>query len=154
MIREATRWAPLSPLGVLYASLEDNNYNGYHIPRGSVVFANVWALSRDERYYSSPEEFNPDEYILKSEGGKGEPSLEGPFGFGRRVCLGEHLALAGVYIVMATLLATMDLNCPIPENGERIEPRVTFSNGLSGVPDSFHCVITPTSERARELLLQ
>lgn len=111
-------------------------------------------MSRDKRYYSSPEEFNPGRYISKSEGGKGGPLPEGPLRFGRRVCPGEHLALAGAYIVMATLLATMDLNCPIHENGERIEPRVTFSNGLSGVPDSFHCVITPTSERARELLLQ
>ncbi|KAJ6006938.1 hypothetical protein N7451_004882 [Penicillium sp. IBT 35674x] len=153
VIQEATRWAPLSPLGVPHASLEDDIYNGYHIPKGSVVFANAWAMSRDERYYSSPEEFDPDRYISKSEGGKGEPLPEGSFGFGRRVCPGQYLALAGVYIVLATLLATMDLDCPVHGNGERIEPRVTFSNGLSGVPDSFQCVITPTSERTRELLL-
>lgn len=154
VIQEATRWAPLSPLGVPHASLADDTYKGYHIPRGSVVFANAWAMSRDERHYSSPGEFNPDRYISKSEGGKGEPLPEGPFGFGRRVCPGQHLALAGVYIILATLLATMDLDCPMRENGGKFEPRVTFSNGLSGVPDSFQCVITPTSKRASELLLR
>ncbi|KAJ5641242.1 hypothetical protein N7490_005242 [Penicillium lividum] len=152
VIQETTRWAPLSPLGVPHASLEDDTYNGYHIPKGSVVFANAWAMSRDERHYSSPEEFNPDRFIPPSEGGKGEPLPEGPFGFGRRVCPGQHLALAGVYIVVATLLATMDLHCPVDDNGERIEPRVAFSNGLSGVPDSFPCVITPRSDKARKLL--
>lgn len=152
VIQEATRWAPLSPLGVPHASLADDTYRGYYIPAGSVVFANAWAMSRDERFYSSPDDFNPDRYIPRTEGGDEEPLPEGPFGFGRRVCPGQHLALAGVYIVVATLLATMDLRCPVDGNGKRIEPRVTFSNGLSGVPDSFPCVITPRSEKARELL--
>jgi cytochrome P450 len=153
VIQEATRWAPLSPLGVPHASLADDTYQGYLIPHGSVVFANAWAMSRDERVYSAPGNFNPDRYIPHREGGRGEPFPEGPFGFGRRVCPGQHLALAGVYIVVATLLATMDLEPPVDEDGERIEPRVTFSSGLSGVPDSFPCVITPRSEKARDLLL-
>jgi cytochrome P450 len=152
IIQEATRWAPLSPLGVPHASLADDCYQGYHIPAGSVVFANAWAMSRDERVYSSPDEFNPDRYLPLADGGMGEPYPEGPFGFGRRVCPGQHLALAGVYTVVATLLATMDLQCPIDETGERMEPRVTFSNGLSGVPDSFPCVITPRSKKATALL--
>ncbi|KAL4864577.1 cytochrome P450 [Aspergillus spectabilis] len=152
VIQEATRWAPLSPLGVPHASLKDDVYNSLHIPAGSIVFANAWAMSRDERYYSSPNEFNPDRYIPQSEGGKGEPLPEGPFGFGRRVCPGQYLALAGVYIAVATLLATMDLKCPVDEKGEAILPNVTFSTGLSGVPDSFRCIMTVRSAKARELL--
>ncbi|KAJ5274090.1 hypothetical protein N7478_009215 [Penicillium angulare] len=153
VIQEATRWAPLSPLGVPHASLENDCYKGYHIPKGSVVFANAWAMSRDERHYSSPDEFLPHRFIPKSEGGKGEPLPEGPFGFGRRVCPGQHLALAGVYIALATLVATMDLNCPVDENGRTIKPHVTFSSGLSGVPNSFPCVITPRSAEVKYLLL-
>ncbi|KAJ5902168.1 cytochrome P450 [Penicillium taxi] len=153
VIQESTRWAPLSPLGVPHASIADDTYKGYHIPAGSVVFANAWAMSRDERYYSSPDDFNPDRYIPQSEGGKGEPLPEGPFGFGRRVCPGQYLALASVYIIMSTLVATMEMKCPVDEKGERILPKVTFTNGLSGVPDSFPCVITPRSEKAQELIL-
>lgn len=152
VIQEATRWAPLSPLGVPHASLEDDTFKGYHIPKGSVVFANAWAMSRDERHYSSPNDFDPDRFIPQSEGGRGEPLPEGPFGFGRRVCPGQHLALAGVCIVLSTLLATMDLGCPVDEKGQVIEPQVTFSNGLSGVPDSFPCIMKPRSPRAKELL--
>ncbi|KAJ5729591.1 uncharacterized protein N7483_004099 [Penicillium malachiteum] len=153
VIQEATRWAPLSPLGVPHASIEDDIYDGYYIPKGSVVFANAWAMSRDKRHYSSPDDFNPDRFISKSEGGMGEPLPEGPFGFGRRVCPGQHLALAGVYIVLVTLVATMELNCPVDESGKRIEPKVSFSSGLSGVPDSFACVMKPRSEKTRELLI-
>ena len=153
VIQETTRWAPLSPVGIPHASLADDFYRGYYIPGGSVVFANAWAMSRDERYYSSPDDFNPDRYIPREEGGKGEPFPEGPFGFGRRVCPGQYLALAGVYISIVTLLATMDLKYPVDERGEKIQPQVKFSNGLSGVPDIFQCVMTPRSEKTKELLL-
>ncbi|KAH9884384.1 putative cytochrome P450 oxidoreductase [Xylariomycetidae sp. FL2044] len=152
VIQEATRWAPLSPLGVPHASIKDDEYEGYRIPAGSVVYANAWAMSRDERHYSSPENFIPERYAPVSEGGRGEPLPEGPFGFGRRVCPGQYLALAGVYIIMATMLATMDLRCPTDDQGDEIRPTVSFSNGLSGVPDSFGCRITPRSKRTEQLL--
>ncbi|KAL4784736.1 cytochrome P450 [Aspergillus varians] len=152
VIQEATRWAPLSPLGIPHASLNEDTYKGYRIPAGSTVFANAWAMSRDKRHYTSPDEFNPDRYISREEGGTGEPLPEGPFGFGRRVCPGQHLALAGVYIAVATLVATMDLECPVDEHGVAVMPTVTFSSGLSGVPDGFGCVMKVRNERARELL--
>lgn len=41
-------------------------------------------MSRDESVYTDPESFNPDRYIATSNGGAGEPSPVGPFGFGRR----------------------------------------------------------------------
>ncbi|OIW32645.1 putative cytochrome P450 oxidoreductase [Coniochaeta ligniaria NRRL 30616] len=152
IIQETTRWMPLSPLGVPHASIAEDTYKGYRIPAGSVVYANAWAMSRDERYYSSPDNFAPERYVPVSEGGKGEPLPDGPFGFGRRVCPGQYLALSGVYIIMATLLATMDLKCPVDEQGNEIKPTVKWSNGLSSVPDSFGCLMTPRSERSRILL--
>ncbi|KAI1261966.1 putative O-methylsterigmatocystin oxidoreductase [Xylariaceae sp. FL1019] len=152
IIRETTRWQPLSPLGVPHATLADDEYKGYHIPAGSVVYPNVRAMSRDERHYSSPEEFLPERYMPVSEGGRGEPLPDGPFGFGRRNCVGEHLALSGVYMMMSTLLATMHVRCPIDKDGNDIRPNVTFSDGLSGVPDSFGCMITPRSVKMEKLL--
>ena len=152
VLHETTRWQPLSPLSVPHATLEDDEYKGYHIPAGSVVYPNVRAMSRDQRHYSSPEEFLPERYELITQGGRGEPLPEGPFGFGRRACPGEHLAMSGVYIMIATLLATMHIRCPTDEDGNVIKPNVAFSDGLSGVPDSFGCRVTPRSPRMEELL--
>jgi cytochrome P450 len=152
IVQETTRWAPLSPLGVPHASVAEDTYKGYRIPAGSIVYANAWAMSRDERHYSNPEEFAPERYIPAAEGGKGEPLPDGPFGFGRRVCPGQYLALSGVYIIIATLIATTELRCPIDAGGKKIVPRVSFSNGLSGVPDSFGCDFVVRSERAKQLL--
>jgi cytochrome P450 len=131
VIEETTRCVPLSPLGVPHASLEDDVYDGMFIPKGSVIYANAQAMTHDERVYSNPDAFNPDRYIPKEEGGLGEPLPEGPFGFGRRVCLGKTLALANVYIFMATLLATFDLRPVIDADGKEIPPRFELTVGLS-----------------------
>ncbi|KAI8945902.1 putative O-methylsterigmatocystin oxidoreductase [Xylaria longipes] len=152
VLYETTRWQPLSPLGVPHATLADDEYKGYRIPAGSVVYPNVRAMSRDVRYYSSPEDFLPERYEPVSQGGRGEPLPEGPFGFGRRACPGEYLAMSGVYIMISTILATMHLKCPTDKNGNEIKPNIAFSDGLSGVPESFECLITPRSERMEELL--
>lgn len=131
IIQETTRWYPLSPLGVPHATIKDDIYNGMFIPGGSVVFANAYAMTHDQRIYSDPETFDPDRYLPKEQGGKGEPFPEGPFGFGRRVCPGQWLATAGVYIMLTTLLATMDIRCPLDQDGKEISPVVSFTNGLS-----------------------
>jgi cytochrome P450 len=101
------------------------------IPRGSTVFANAYAMTHDERVYSDPHSFNPNRYISKAQGGRGEPFPEGPFGFGRRVCPGQWLATAGVYMMITTLLATMDIQCPTDSDGKEILPAVQFTDGLS-----------------------
>lgn len=78
------RIAPLSPLGIPHVNLEDDVYNEMFIPKGSIIYQNVFAMHRDENIYSDPYSFNPDRYIPKEEGGKGEPFPVGNFGFGRR----------------------------------------------------------------------
>jgi cytochrome P450 len=131
LIEETTRIVPLSPLGVPHAALKDDIYEGMLIPKGSVVYANAQAMTHDERVYSNPEVFNPDRYIPKEKGGLGEPLPEGPFGFGRRVCPGQHLALAGVYIFVSTLLKTFDIRPVVGPDGKEIPPHVGLTNGLS-----------------------
>ena len=42
--RETLRWAPPVPLGVPHTTAEDDVYNGYLIPAGTVVVANIWSV--------------------------------------------------------------------------------------------------------------
>ena len=130
-IQETYRWAPLSPVGVPHASLKDDEYKGYFIPAGSVVYANARAMTHDEDVYQNVDVFEPERYFPPEEGGRGEPLPQGQFGFGRRVCPGRYLASGGVYIVIATILATMDIVQKIGLDGKPIPPAVGLSNGLS-----------------------
>jgi cytochrome P450 len=42
MAKEALRWRPITKLGAPHATTEDDWYNGYFIPKGSVVVLNWW----------------------------------------------------------------------------------------------------------------
>ncbi|KAF2085524.1 cytochrome P450 [Saccharata proteae CBS 121410] len=151
-IQETYRWAPLSPVGVPHASIQDDEYKGYFIPKGSVVYANARAMTHDESVYKDPGTFNPDRYIPEEQGGAGEPYPQGQFGFGRRACPGRHLASAGVYIAMATILATMNIVPKIGQDGKEVPPVVGMSNGLSSHPDHFDCDFKARTPKSEQLL--
>ncbi|KAH8892154.1 cytochrome P450 CYP621A2 [Thozetella sp. PMI_491] len=148
LVQETLRWCPVSPVGVPHRSVQDDFYKGYFIPEGSFIYANARAMTHDERIYSSPEDFNPDRYIAKSEGGLGEPLPKGQFGFGRRICVGQHLAEASVWIVITSLLATVRIEpWTNPQSGKQEIPTVELTNGLTSHPKSFKCVFVPRKER-------
>jgi cytochrome P450 len=152
VVEETTRWRPLSPIGIPHKSLDDDVYEGMFIPKGTYVYYNTFAMSRDPAIYSSPESFIPERYTAASEGGPGEPFLVGPFGFGRRICVGRHLAQASVWIFIATLIATVDISKPVDSEGRVREQPITFSTGLSSHPGKFDVVFRPRSRRAEEVL--
>ncbi|KAI1459880.1 cytochrome P450 [Annulohypoxylon moriforme] len=152
LVEETSRWRALSPIGIPHRSLDDDIYNGMFIPKGTLVYYNTFAMSRDPAVYKDPEKFNPDRYTPKEEGGYGEPLLVGPFGFGRRVCVGRHLAQASVWIMIATLVATTDISKPIGPDGKPIEQTIKFSTGLSSHPGKLDVIFKPRSEKALRLL--
>ncbi|EKJ73242.1 hypothetical protein FPSE_06507 [Fusarium pseudograminearum CS3096] len=134
IVQEIYRWSPLAPLGIPHKSLHDDVYHGMFIPKGksdgihtmpviTVVYANSYAIAHDERVYKSPHEFNPDRY------GAGEPYPVGNFGFGRRICVGRFLAGNSVWIMVATMLSTLQFCKKVAQDGTLIEPRVQFTNG-------------------------
>ncbi|KAL6410650.1 O-methylsterigmatocystin oxidoreductase [Ilyonectria robusta] len=154
IVQETLRWCPVSPVGVPHRSLQDDVYNGYFIPAGSVVYANARAMTRDERVYSDPEGFNPDRYIPVEEGGKGEPLPNGQFGFGRRVCVGKHLAEASVWIVIAAMLSTMKIEKARDVQGNEIIPKVELTNGLTSHPKQFPCKMGPRDGKGVEVIMK
>ena len=40
--KEALRWFNVVPLGVVHRSTEDDEYQGYFLPKGTLVLPNVW----------------------------------------------------------------------------------------------------------------
>ena len=52
--------------------------------QGSLVLFNAFAISHDESIYADPWRFDPDRYLPREEGGRGESLPTAHFGFGRR----------------------------------------------------------------------
>lgn len=152
IVQETLRWCPVSPMGVPHRSLEDDFYNGYFIPAGSFVYANARAMTHDRDIYKDPDTFYPDRYAPKDDGGWEEPFPIGQFGYGRRVCVGKHLAEASVWIVVASMLGTMNIEKARDEQGNDIMPKVELTNGLTSHPIPYQCRIAPRDERSANLI--
>ena len=43
-VRETLRWRTVGPLGTPRATSQDDWYEGYYIPKGTVVLENVWCV--------------------------------------------------------------------------------------------------------------
>ncbi|ESK82987.1 cytochrome p450 [Moniliophthora roreri MCA 2997] len=114
VVKEVLRWRPASPMGVLHATLEDDIYEGYYIPKGCLVIPNVLAMNHDEETYGpKPNEFRPERFLnedgtLKSSPPDTKDEGHYTFGFGHRICPGRHIANNAVF-TFAILLWAMHL---------------------------------------------
>lgn len=90
------------------------------------------AVLHDEARYPNPESFEPARFLTANgDLDKDAPdSLEAGFGFGRRVCAGMHFAQDSMWINMAYMLATLDIEKPMDEAGNVIEPSGEYTTGL------------------------
>ncbi|KAK3325975.1 putative O-methylsterigmatocystin oxidoreductase [Apodospora peruviana] len=152
ILQETYRMNPLSPLGIPHASVADDVYNGMFIPKGTIVYQNVWAMHHDESVYAEPFRFWPERYLPREQGGNGEPFPVGNFGFGRRICIGRNLAENSLLIALATMLATVNIDWPIGPNGKpaRFEPEWSFRGQAVVLP--FRATISSRSEKSKGLL--
>ncbi|KZV68853.1 cytochrome P450 [Peniophora sp. CONT] len=153
IVSETLRFACPVPLGLPHRLTEDDVYEGRHIPKGTFVFANLWAILRDPALYPEPDTYKPDRFLdLSVE----QRSIADPrnyvFGFGRRICPGMHLVDASAWLLIACMLATLDIRKARDDAGKEVEPVVEYSNSVFRTPSSFACSIAPRSTRALALL--
>ena len=103
MIQEALRKASISPLGLLHATREDYELNGYLIPQGTIVIGNLFASHYNPQAWGDPEEFRPERFI-DSEGKLKKIEEFIPFGIGKRNCIGEVLARHQLFLYTVGIL--------------------------------------------------
>ncbi|KAG8790018.1 hypothetical protein FRC12_012917 [Ceratobasidium sp. 428] len=123
LLTELFRWCPTLPGGFPHACYEDDVYKGYGIPRGAMVIANTWAITRNPKVYPNPEIFDPDRFLNP------EVPPAPAFGFGRRLCPGIHYANAAVFITIASVLATFDIRLTQDQKGANIVPTMSENIG-------------------------
>jgi Cytochrome P450 len=123
--------------------------------------------------YPEPDVFKPERFINPNGTLREDPVLGSPFGFGKRVCPGRHLADATLFIAIASLLSVFNIKKSSggTDNGPDMYP--TTGKGfwcdhrvllvvletwradwhfLVSTPCPFTCSITPRDRRAEELI--
>ncbi|KAJ6598116.1 cytochrome P450 [Mycena vulgaris] len=151
LLREVLRWMPVLPLGVAHATSEDDIYEGYFIPKGTMVLSNIWAMVHDEAVYPDPEKFQPERF-LNANGQLDADDNILAFGFGRRACVGRHAADATLWATIVSVLSVFDISKVKDAAGNTVEIHPVYSDGLISHPHPFECSITPRSDVARRLV--
>ncbi|XP_047326357.1 iridoid oxidase-like [Impatiens glandulifera] len=107
-VKEALRLHPPLPMLLPRNSMEDTNYNGYFIPKGTQVLVNAYAIGRDPEVWDDPLDFKPERFLDKNIELVGQHFGLIPFGAGRRICMGYALGQRVLHLVTATLIHTFD----------------------------------------------
>ncbi|KAM4808244.1 cytochrome P450 2U1 [Rhinophrynus dorsalis] len=108
-IMEVQRMTVVVPLSVPHMASQTSVFQGYTIPKGSVVLANLWSVHRDPKVWEKPNDFMPRRFL--DENGqilKKEAFI--PFGIGRRVCMGEQLAKMELFLMFVNLLQSFSFS--------------------------------------------
>ncbi|KAJ7578116.1 cytochrome P450 [Mycena floridula] len=151
IMRETFRFGPVAPLGLPHVNSQLDVYNGYYVPKGSIVWANIWAMTRNETVYPEPEKFIPERFIQPNGSLTGD-DLGYTFGFGRRVCVGRHLAQSTIWLAMASILAAFNISQAKDIEGKEIPISHDYGDGLVTHIKPFPCTITPRSEKVAALI--
>ncbi|KAF7349068.1 Cytochrome P450 [Mycena venus] len=132
----------------------DEEYNGYFIPAGTMVVPNSYECARDESIFPEPEEFRPERF---TDGVKLFTNIVEPrdfaFGYGRRVCPGRQISDSTLWITIVTMLYVFDIRKAIGPDGQPIEPDLVLANSTAtSFPKPFVCDFIPRSAQHIEIL--
>ncbi|KAF5372164.1 hypothetical protein D9758_005053 [Tetrapyrgos nigripes] len=150
IVKEILRWRTPLPLGVPHVTNEDDYYDGYYIPKGTICIPNAWSLNHDPDIYGpDAEEFRPERHL--DENGQLKDGLLGSseghytYGFGQRICSGRHFANNSLFILVATILWTMRLEGVKDSDGNVVVPVINAEeeHGILSRPPLFAITATP-----------
>ncbi|KAI0794842.1 cytochrome P450 [Abortiporus biennis] len=157
LCKELLRWSPVAPLAVPHMATNDDIYNGYFIPAGTIVLGNTWAITHDENVYPDAWRFMPERYFTED----GQPSdVPDPalaaFGYGRRICPGRFMADSELFIVVSSILSTLQIKpgptFKMPSELDGFKPDDYFTCGMVNHVKNFDCTVKPRSERAAGII--
>ncbi|KZV67277.1 cytochrome P450 [Peniophora sp. CONT] len=157
MVKEVVRWCPVTPLVVPHRNTEDDFYAGYFIPKGAIVIPNVWEMNHDPQVFGADaNDFNPGRYL--DDKGEMLPTLPGAkddghytFGFGRRICVGKHVANNSMFIDIATCLWAFTF---ANVKGQDLDINAFVDEGIVVSPKPFKVDMRPRFSEALAILSQ
>lgn len=104
VVKETLRLHPPIPFLVPRKAIQETEFMGYRIPKGTQVFVNAWAIGRDTECWKDPLYFKPERFLESNIEYRGQNFEFIPFGAGRRICVGIPLAHRMLHLVLGSLL--------------------------------------------------
>ncbi|CAL5066033.1 unnamed protein product [Urochloa decumbens] len=104
IIQETLRLYPVVPLLVPRQSSVDCMVSGFHIPKGTMLLVNTFAINRDPETWEEPATFIPERF----DNGRSHGKMAISFGMGRRRCPAENLGMQMVGLALGTMIQCFD----------------------------------------------
>ncbi|TGE14189.1 cytochrome P450 [Hymenobacter elongatus] len=122
-VQEALRHYPPAWM-VDRLSLADDDYQGLHIPKGTLFSLYIYGLHHDAKHWERPAEFCP----LRFAPGQGPlvPAAYAPFGGGPRLCIGMQFALTEMQLVTLELLRQFEVQLVAGQLPVSTQPLITL----------------------------
>jgi cytochrome P450 len=87
--------------------LEDDEIDGYCIPKGSMVLINIYQAHRVVEFWPEPEKFDPQRFHPEEVKDRPRHAYL-PFGLGPRQCIGRDLAMMTIRLILAMIVQNYD----------------------------------------------
>lgn len=156
IVEEQFRWRSIVLGGIPHATMQEDTYMGYRIPKGATVVGLHWAMSLDEKVFDRPMEFLPERWLEEKKPentDQQEQCFVNFFGYGRRICTGRHIARNSIFLLIARLLWGYNIKHAVDRDGKRIEvDDMAFTSGFASSPLPFEAVFEPRSEHAKAVI--
>ncbi|KAL1626284.1 hypothetical protein SLS56_006950 [Neofusicoccum ribis] len=126
VIQELQRWISVAPLALPHATTAPMQVGEWHIPAGTVLVLNTYAIHTDPTTYPEPREFRPERWegkleMVTSDEQVGARTDLFAFGAGRRVCPGQHLAERNLFFMVSYMLWAFDIKKQKDDAGREID---------------------------------
>ncbi|KAI0264150.1 cytochrome P450 [Gloeopeniophorella convolvens] len=150
--KEVLRWHPVAPLAVPHATIQDDLYEGYFIPKGAIIIGNTRALLQDPRVYPEPQKFRPERFLNPNGSLRDDPTPSVAFGFGKRICPARHFVDTTLFILVASLLSVFNIERKRDSEGNLLSVEPTYALDVVRRPAQFPYCIFPRDGKAEGLL--
>ncbi len=123
VFEESLRLCPPG-LGQPRVALEDDEIDGYFIPKGSIFNIAHYFIFRHPEFWDNPEQFDPERFLPEKTNQRPKFAYF-PFGAGPHICIGKSLALMESTMILAAIVQRFHLEL-VPNQPIEIEPRFTL----------------------------
>ncbi|XP_065276797.1 cytochrome P450 2F3-like isoform X1 [Emys orbicularis] len=139
VIHEIQRFADIVPMGVPHTVTRDIQFRGYTLPKDLNIIPLLCTAQADPTQFKNPTCFDPS-HFLDENGRFRRNDAFMAFSAGKRVCLGESLALMELFIFLTAILQNFTLRTLVAPAEIDITPE---SSGLGSIPRPYQFCLLP-----------